>query len=141
MSVYFRPFDDLDSPNAGQRWNTYVQEFEAFCSFQGVTDDTRKGNGLLSNAGSAVFAIYNTLRPQTMVNKKDSSSQDVKDHEGKEIKILQPESFELISSRLRNHFNPAKSIAFEQIQFRKLVQRPDENTLSFVTRLRRIVVT
>jgi len=120
INTYFPPFDTEESAvDAGQKWEDYVKKYERFVSFQGITDEQRKIDGLLHVAGQAVVSIYDNFDTKK-VTSTDSDKKGLKE----------------IVALFTEHFTPKRSTIYERHVFRTLKQSPEESVLNFVTRLR-----
>jgi hypothetical protein len=127
--IYFKPFEDMNDPNSGQKWDRYVEEYNYFLTFQGIKDDDQKRCGLLHVAGQQVLDAYKSLENNPQKEESDGSG-------GKTMVDSPKDKYEDVVRKLHTYFNPKKNIIFEGHVFRNLKQFDGEKTVEFVTRLR-----
>ena len=140
-SLYFKSFE-VDSPNAGTRWIEYVNAFERFCCFQGISVDERKMNGLLHVAGEAVAQIYSTLEKNTPIEgsatngatKVEANATTNTPEYYLPIEVV--DKYADVVKKLTTYFNPKRSKVYSRNIFRSLKQLQDESVITYVTRLR-----
>ena len=82
----------------------------------GVTQDQQRRALLLHLGGKDVKNIYRTLKEDT-------------------------DNFNNIVTKLDNYFKPKKNIPYEKYVFKQATQNKDENTVSYITRLRTLAET
>ena len=108
------PVDNIG--NLDRRWKIYREELELFLTASGITNDNQKRAVLLHVSGKQVRDIFNTF------SNVGPSYQDACD-------------------RLDEYFLPKKNVIYERWQFHNSKQGTDENTLTYVTRLKTLSET
>ena len=133
-SLYFKPFDtDVSCINAGLKWQEYLEAFENFMVMHNITDDRRTICTLLHVAGDQIVRIYATLR----VNSETVDHETEKEADGTTAKkVPKVDKFADVCRKLTQYFNPKRSKMYERHVFSHLKQKPEEDIMSFVTRLR-----
>ncbi len=133
-SLYFKPFDtDVSCINAGLKWQEYLEAFENFMVMHNITDDRRTICTLLHVAGEQIVRIYATLR----VNTETVDHETEKEADGTTAKkVPKVDKFADVCRKLTQYFNPKRSKMYERHVFSHLKQKPDEDIMSYVTRLR-----
>ena len=102
--------------NLDRRWKLYREEVEIFLTASGITNDNQKRAVLLHVSGKQVRDIFNTLS---------------------DVGTTYQEACE----RLVEYFLPKKNIIYERWQFHNAKQNSDEQTLTYVTRLKTLCET
>ena len=106
------PFSVDESSNVSKKWEDWKEDFEIYLSATGVSQDTQKKALMLHLAGKDVKDIYKTLKANNT------------------------EQYEEVCTKLDRYFKPRKNITYERYIFREAKQRKNENTVSYITRLR-----
>ena len=110
------PFPVDNVWNLDRRWKRYREEIELFLAASGITNDNQKRAVLLHLSGKQVRDIFNTLQ---------------------NVGTTYQEACE----KLDEYFLPRKNVIYERWKFHDSKQLEDENTLTFVTRLKSLCET
>ena len=133
--MYFKPFDtDVNCINAGLKWQEYLEDFDRFVSITGITDDTRIINMLLHFAGPEIVRIYVTLRVNA--DTVPHATLKMESDNNTALQVPRPDKYSDVCKKLTDHFNPKRSKMYERHVFKLIKQKPEEDIMSFVTRLR-----
>ena len=128
--IYFKPFEtNPNNVNAGTMWDKYIQEYSDFLEFHDVSKEARKLAGLRHCAGPRITEIINRLQSQENVKLKTEAEAQSSTHTEKVFDYKQA------IAALHTHFNPKRNLMFEQYNFQRCLQLPEEGIQAYVTRL------
>ena len=110
------PFNVDDNTNLARRWEVYREEVDLFLVASGVTNDLQKRAILLHANWKRVREIFTTLKGTG-------------------------NSYADACMKLDEYFKPRKNVIYKICIFRNTKQQSDENTASYVVRLRKMADT
>ena len=103
------PFDPLiDQTSLGQRWPSWMKQFETYLVATNITDDKQKRAMLLYQVGTETQEIFETF-------------QDTGD------------DYATAKAKLNEYFLPKKNVDFEIFQFRQVIQQAGKTVEQYAT--------
>jgi len=134
-ALYFKPFDtDVSCLNAGVKWQEYLEGFNNFMIIHDIKDDNRMICTLLHVAGEQVVRIFATLRANTGMVDHATLKQET--DTSLALQVPRVDKFPDMCKKMTDYYNPKRSKMYERHVFTHTKQKPDEDIMSFVTRLR-----
>ena len=109
--------DKSQSTNLAKKWDTWLEGFKLFITASGITNVEQKKAMLLHMAGKEVREIYRAMPPNA---------------------DAQEDNYEAVVRKLDEYFKPKKNLSYERYVFKKAEQLEEEDTASYITRLRRL---
>ena len=102
--------------NLDKKWEIWKEDFRIFILASGITQAEQKKALLLHIAGRDVKEIYRTLKEET-------------------------DDLEAVILKLDTYFKPKKNLTFEKYNFKKAIQKSNEDSAAYITRLRSLAAT
>ena len=107
---------ESDSGNVNKKWTEWKEDFDLYLSASGVTQEQQKRGLLLHLGGKELKKVYKTLKETD-------------------------DKYENIVEKLNNHFGTKKNIMYERFIFKQAKQNSEEDTATYITRLRTLAET
>ena len=108
--------EDGESRNLFRRFEIWLEELDIYIAASGVTNKAQKRALLLYLGGKEIREIYKPL----------GAAED---------------NYEQICTKLLDYFKPRKNVLYERYKFKQAVQKSEENTSTYVTRLKNLAKT
>ena len=99
--------------NLSKKWDTWKEDFTLFVTASGITNVEQKRALFLHMAGKEVKEIYRTM-------------------------ATAGETYENMITKLDDYFTPKKNLTYERYIFKKTEQLVSEDSITYITRLRRL---
>jgi len=107
---------ESDTGNVDKKWREWKEDFDLYLAATGVTQDLQKCGLLLHLGGKELKKVYKTLK-------------EVDDKYDETIR------------KLSTHFGEKRNVTYERYIFKQAKQNKEENTASYITRLRTLAET
>ena len=104
--------DKSSTTNLAKKWQIWKEDFNLFVVASGITNAEQKKALLLHMAGKEVREVYRTLQPD------------------------ENDKLENVIEKLDGYFKEKKNLSYERYIFKKTTQRAEEDTITYITRLR-----
>ncbi|XP_077530459.1 uncharacterized protein LOC144142675 isoform X2 [Haemaphysalis longicornis] len=100
----------------GGNFEVFLERFETFASVNGISDDQKRKLFLTTIGEDVYVTLKSLLFPKTPIDA----------------------SFLEVSSALKNHYSPRRSVVSERYRFNQRKQEPDETITDFIVAIREI---